>query len=117
MFRTAFLQNFHLIIPIAWDGSIGAARAVWNSIPLLRIANSIEIVTVVGEKELIEVPPANTLAAMLAYLGKKINVTVLTYDGSTAGGLIKQRAIQIGAGLIVQGAMEDRVGANLSSVA
>ena len=89
---------------IAWDGSISAARAVWDSIPLLRMANSIEIVTVIGEKELTDVPAANTLAPMLSYLGKKISVTVLTYDGSTAGGLIKQRATRVGAGLIVQGA-------------
>jgi len=37
-------------ILIAWDGSEGAARAVWDAIPLLRQANTLEIATVVGEK-------------------------------------------------------------------
>mgnify|MGYP001163409364 CR=1 FL=1 len=91
-------------ILIAWDGSINSARAVWDSIPLLRMARSIEIVTVTGEKELNDVSAGNTLAPMLSYLGKKVSVTVLTYDGSTAGGLIKQHATQVGAGLVVQGA-------------
>jgi nucleotide-binding universal stress UspA family protein len=89
---------------VAWDGSAGAARAVWDSLPLLRLANAVEIVTVIGEKELNDVPAANALAGMLTYLGKKINVTVLAYDGSTAGSLIKQHAIKTGAGLVVQGA-------------
>jgi nucleotide-binding universal stress UspA family protein len=89
---------------IAWDGSTSAARAVWDSIPLLRLAKTIEIVTVTGEKNLQEVPAANTLAPMLSYLGKETRVTVLIFDGGTAAGLIKEHAAKIGAGLIVQGA-------------
>ncbi len=91
-------------IVIAWDGSQAAARAVWDAIPVLRLAKSIEIVTVAGEKELNDVAAANTLAPMLAYLGKKISVTVLTYKGGTAGDLIRDHAVQNGANLIVLGA-------------
>jgi nucleotide-binding universal stress UspA family protein len=91
-------------ILIAWDGSEGAARAVWDAIPLLRQANTLEIATVVGEKELDEVPAANALAGMLTFLGKKITVTPLTFDGNTAAGLIKQHAARTSAGLVVQGA-------------
>lgn len=89
---------------IAWDGSEGAARAVWDAIPLLRLANTLEIVTVVGEKELNDVTSANALAGMLTFLGKKITVTPLTFDGNTAAGPIKQHAARSGAGLVVQGA-------------
>ena len=89
---------------VAWDGSAGAARAVWDALPLLRLAQTVEIVTVTGEKELNDVPAANALAGMLSYLEKKVNVTVLPYDGSTAGSLIKQNAIKTGAGLIILGA-------------
>ena len=89
---------------IAWDGSNSAARAVWDSIPLLRLARTIEIVTVTGEKSLQEVPAANTLAPMLSYLGKQIGVSILTFDGSSAAGLIIEHAAKIDAGLIVQGA-------------
>lgn len=89
---------------VAWDGSAGAARALWDSLPLLRLANAVEIVTVTGEKELNEVPAANALAGMLTYMEKKVNVTVLAYDGSTAGRLIKQHAAKTGAGLVIQGA-------------
>lgn len=91
-------------ILIAWDGSEGAARAVWDAIPLLRQANTLEIATVVGEKELDEVPAANALAGMLTFLGKKITVTPLAFDGNTAAGLIKQHAARTSAGLVVQGA-------------
>jgi nucleotide-binding universal stress UspA family protein len=91
-------------ILIAWDGSEGAARAVWDAVPLLRQASTLEIVTVVGEKEMDDVPSANALAGMLTFLGKKITVTPLTFDGNTAAGLIKQHAARTSADLVVQGA-------------
>jgi nucleotide-binding universal stress UspA family protein len=91
-------------ILVAWDGSASASRALWDSLPLLRMAKTIEIVTVTGEKELNDVPAANALAGMLTYLGKKVNVSVLAFDGGTAASLIKQHAAKSGAGLIVQGA-------------
>jgi nucleotide-binding universal stress UspA family protein len=91
-------------IMIAWDGSVGAARAVWSAILLLRLAKTIEIVTVTGEKELNDVPAASLLAAKLSYLGNKINVTALPYSGNTAAGLIQKHALKTHAGLIVQGA-------------
>lgn len=91
-------------VVVAWDGSAGAARAVWDSLPLLLLAKTIKIVTVTGEKELNDIPAANALAGMLTYLGKKVNVSVLAFDGSTAASLIKQHAIKTGAGLIIQGA-------------
>ncbi len=89
---------------IAWDGSASAARAVWDSIPLLRLAKTIEIVTVTGEKDLHRVPAANTLAPMLSYLGKETRVSVLTFEGSTVASLIMEHAAKMSAGLIVQGA-------------
>lgn len=89
---------------IAWDGSASAARAVWDAVPVLRLAGSVEIVTVAGEKELTDTPPANALAGMLTFLGKKMTVTNLTFDGGTAAGPIKRHAAKTGAGLIIQGA-------------
>ena len=89
---------------IGWDGSTSAARAVWDSIPLLRLAKTIEIVTVTGEKDLSQVPAANTLAPMLSFLGKKVTVSVLALDGGTVARKIKDHAAKTGAGLIVQGA-------------
>ena len=41
---------------------------------------------------------------MLTFLGKKITVTPLTFDGNTAAGLIKQHAARTSADLVVQGA-------------
>lgn len=89
---------------IAWDGSTGAARAVWDSLPLLRLAKIIEIVTITGEKNLGETAPASSLAPMLSYLGKDINVAAVKYDGTSAASLIRDHAAEIGAGVIVQGA-------------
>ena len=91
-------------ILVAWDGSAGAARAVWDSLPLLRLAKTIEIVTVTGEKELNEVQAANALAGMLTYLDRKVSVTALALGGGTAAGRIKEQAAKSGAGLVVQGA-------------
>jgi nucleotide-binding universal stress UspA family protein len=89
---------------IAWDGSVGATRAVWNSIPLLHRAKTIEIVTVTGEKELNAIPAGDTLAPALAYLGKKITVSALPRGDNTVAGVIRKHASASGAGLIVQGA-------------
>ena len=89
---------------IGWDGSTSAARAVWDSIPLLRLAKTIEIVTVTGEKDLSQVPAANTLAPMLSFLGRKVAVSILALDGGTVAGTIKNHATRTGAGLVVQGA-------------
>lgn len=89
---------------IAWDGSTGAARAVWDALPLLRLARTIEIATVTGEKDFGDAPPADALAPMLGFLGKDIRVVALPLAGGTAAGAIKEHAAGIGAGLIVQGA-------------
>jgi nucleotide-binding universal stress UspA family protein len=91
-------------IVIAWDGSTGAARAVWDSLPLLRLAKRLEIVTVTGEKKLGDTAPASALAPMLSFLGKDITVTALKFEGVSAASLIRNHAARIGAGLIVQGA-------------
>lgn len=91
-------------IVIAWDGSAGAARAVWDAMPLLRLAKDIDIVTVTGEKNLKDSIPASELAASLNFLGKRFAVTPLRYDNSSAAGCIKAHAAKTGAGLIVQGA-------------
>jgi nucleotide-binding universal stress UspA family protein len=99
---TAGISLDHILV--AWDGSAGASRAVWDSLPLLRLAKTIEIVTVTGEKELDDVPAANALAGMLTYLGRKVAVTALALGRGTAAGLIKEHAAKCGAGLVVQGA-------------
>jgi nucleotide-binding universal stress UspA family protein len=91
-------------IVIAWDGSTGAARAVWDSLPLLRLAKRLEIVTVTGEKKLGDTAPASALAPMLSFLGKDITVTALKFEDVSAASLIRNHAARIGAGLIVQGA-------------
>lgn len=91
-------------IVVAWDGSVGAARAVWDSLILLKLCKRIEIVTITGEKNLSDTAPGSSLAPMLSYLGKDINVTPIKYDGSSAAALIREHAAKIGAGVIVQGA-------------
>jgi nucleotide-binding universal stress UspA family protein len=91
-------------ILIAWDGSANAARAVWDSIPLLEKSKKIEIVTVMGEKNIDTAPAADTLAPMLTYLNENIRVTALEIGDQTAAGAIKKHAKMIGAGLVIQGA-------------
>jgi nucleotide-binding universal stress UspA family protein len=54
-------------IVIAWDGSARAARAVKDALPLLKAAELVIAVTIVGEKDLSRMAPSADLAN---YLGR-----------------------------------------------
>jgi nucleotide-binding universal stress UspA family protein len=99
---TSSISLDHILI--AWDGSANAARAAWDSISLLEKSKKIEIVTVMGEKNIDTAPAANSLAPMLTYLNENIRVTALEIGDQTAAGAIKKHAKIIGAGLVIQGA-------------
>jgi nucleotide-binding universal stress UspA family protein len=91
-------------ILIAWDGSLHAARAAWDAMPLLRLAEAIEIVTVTGEKDLGVAPAADALAPMLAFLDASITATAIKFDGGSAASLIARHAELNAMNLIIQGA-------------
>jgi nucleotide-binding universal stress UspA family protein len=89
---------------IAWDGGLNAARAVWDALPLLRLSHSIEIVTIIGEKNVGMAPAAHSLAPMLAFLKAAITVTDMEIGDEPAAHMVRSHAAKAGATFIVQGA-------------
>jgi nucleotide-binding universal stress UspA family protein len=61
-------------IMVAWDGSAPAARAVGNGLPFFRAAEMVEVVSVLGEKDLSKSMPGAELASYL--LHHDVNVEV-----------------------------------------
>ena len=90
---------------IAWDGSARAARAVRDALPILVRADRVDIVTVVGEKDLSRMAPGADLAGYLAAHGVvscELD-TLVAVDGDAARRLIA-RVQELRPGLIVMGA-------------
>ncbi|KMO37046.1 universal stress protein UspA [Methylobacterium variabile] len=89
---------------IAWDGSAQAARAMHDALPFLRQAEHVEIVSVVGEKDLSHSVPGAEAAPCLAHHGVAVTVTDLpAADGDVAGAL-RRHATEAQADMIVMGA-------------
>lgn len=90
---------------IAWDGSARAARAVRDALPVLVRADRVDIVTVVGEKDLSRMAPGADLAGYLAAHGVvscQLD-TLVAFDGDAAKRLIA-RVHELRPGLVVMGA-------------
>jgi nucleotide-binding universal stress UspA family protein len=91
-------------VVIAWDGSMSAARAAWNAVPLLKAAKRVIVTSVTGEKDLGKAAPGTGIAKMLAAAGLKVEaVSLATGEATVAATLLKQ-ASDISAGLVVLGA-------------
>ncbi|MBA1159092.1 universal stress protein [Microvirga mediterraneensis] len=90
-------------IILAWDGSGRAARAAADALPLLRTAEAVEVVAVMGEKDL---PTSVTGADIAPHLSRHgVNVTVQTLpalDGDVAETL-RTHATLTHAEMIVMG--------------
>ncbi|MEG9502498.1 MAG: universal stress protein [Methylorubrum extorquens] len=90
-------------IVIAWDGSAQAARAANDALPFLRAAEAVEIVSVVGEKDLSTSVAGAEFAPHLARHGVNVSVTNVPVDGNVAETLRRQ-AVLLGAEMLVIGA-------------
>ncbi|MGE3872057.1 MAG: universal stress protein [Parvibaculaceae bacterium] len=91
----------HVIV--AWDGSSKAARALFDALPILRVAETVEVIQVEGEKDLLAVVPGPAVAARL--LSHKANIvakTIFAQNGDVAEAL-RQHAERSGTDLIVMG--------------
>lgn len=91
-------------IVIAWDGSAAAARATADALPFLRAAEAVEIVSVIGEKDLSTSVPGADLAPHLIRHGVNASVRIVTLpkNGHVAEA-IQNAASEFGAGLVVCG--------------
>jgi nucleotide-binding universal stress UspA family protein len=91
----------HVIV--AWDGSSKAARALFDALPILRIADTVEVVQVEGEKDLSRAIPGSALTDHL--LSHKVKITaktILAPNGDVAEAL-RQYAERSKADLVVMG--------------
>lgn len=92
-------------IVIAWDGSASAARAVAGAMPFLRAAEAVEIVSIVGEKDLSASVPGADLAPHLSRHGVNVSVTTTALGAKEdVAGAIQREAVGFTAGLVVSGA-------------
>ncbi|WP_409565199.1 universal stress protein [Methylobacterium sp. J-078] len=92
-------------ILIGWDGSAQAARAVNDALPFLRLSEAVELVSVVGEKDLSRSVAGAEFAPHLARHGVPVTVTVLPVarDHDVAATL-RDHAALTGADMMVIGA-------------
>lgn len=90
-------------IIVAWDGSAQAARAANDALPFLRAAEAVEIVSVVGEKDLSAAVAGAEFAPHLARHGVTVSVNVLPVVDDVAETLRTQAGL-FRADMLVMGA-------------
>ncbi|KQT70383.1 universal stress protein UspA [Methylobacterium sp. Leaf465] len=90
-------------ILVAWDGSARASRAANDALPFLRAAELVEVVSVVGEKDLSTSAAGAEFAPHLARHGVTVSAVDVPVVGDVAETL-RVRAGEIGADMLVMGA-------------
>jgi nucleotide-binding universal stress UspA family protein len=91
-------------LAIAWDGSRVAARAAFDAQHLLRLSGKVSVLTVVGEKPQDDADSAQRLARVLEQKGVAAEAVPVEFGGSDIGALLQERAVELGANLLVMGA-------------
>jgi nucleotide-binding universal stress UspA family protein len=92
-------------IVVAWDYSRSSSRAVLDAMPLLSAAQRIEVVTVVGEKEIAQGSTAD-LKAHFARHGLTIEYNEIAFPaaGQRLSDVLQNHAASRGAGMLIMGA-------------
>jgi len=94
-------RNRHILI--AWDGSASAARAVGDALPLLKAAQTVEIVSVTGEKELPKAIMGADLAPNLARHDVTVRVNAIPAPDADVAAALRNHAQLQKADMIVMG--------------
>jgi len=90
-------------IIICWDGSRPAARAIADSLPFLRRAQSIDIVVVTGERDKSGEITGTNMRRHLARHGINVEINHITGGGSGVQNAILSHAAETGADFMVLG--------------
>lgn len=90
-------------ILIAWDGSDRAARAANDALPLLRAAEAVQIVSVLGEKQIAEAGMGAKFAPHLARHGIDAGVKCLGVGDDGVAATLRAAAERFDADVIVMG--------------
>jgi nucleotide-binding universal stress UspA family protein len=88
-------------VTVAWNGSREAARAAFDSVPLLKTAKSVRVLSINSTQESTE-NPSDALAVVLAEHGVKVEAEAVATAGSEADALLEDVA-RSGSDLLVMG--------------
>lgn len=91
-------------VMVAWNGSREAARALAAAIPLCRIADTVRIVTIAGDKDLSEDLSPDAVKQYLHHHGVVCDCDEIAANGKDAGEALLAHAAAAGASLLVMGA-------------
>lgn len=91
-------------IVVAWDGGRAAARAVADAMPLLRRAEEVSILAVIGDKPSVPKGALGELVRHLAACGVAAVPQEVTKTDPDIGRVINDYAVATGADLLVMGA-------------
>ncbi|WP_210496168.1 universal stress protein [Microvirga antarctica] len=91
-------------IVVAWDGGGKAARALNDALPFLRAAEIVELVSVIGEKDLADSVPGAEAAAHLSRHGVPVSVLTLPVVDGNVAETLRNHAHLTRADMIVMGA-------------
>lgn len=94
-------RNRHFII--AWDGSAQAARAVGDALSLLKTAETVEIISVTGEKDLPQTIMGADLAPNLSRHGIDVHVNTIAASDADVATALRNHAQLHKADIIVMG--------------
>ena len=88
---------------LAWDGSGRAARAAADALPFLRAAEVVEVVAVMGEKDLPTAVTGADIAPHLTRHGVNVNVQTLPALNGDVAETLRNHATLTRADMIVMG--------------
>jgi nucleotide-binding universal stress UspA family protein len=88
---------------VAWDGSSTAARAVHAALPLLEMADAVEV-TIVGSSRWLGGEPGADVAAYLARHDLAVTVNTVSRDAGDVAGTLNAHLREIDADFLVMGA-------------
>jgi nucleotide-binding universal stress UspA family protein len=100
------LRSLSETVVVGWNGSREAARAAFDSLPILKRVKTVHIVWVdtPGERLSPQSLPGEELARSLKLHGVKAAVEQVSGGGEDAGDVLLRTARDLGAGLLVIGA-------------
>jgi len=88
---------------VAWDGGSSAARAVRDALPLLADAEMVEVVSVLGEKDIAAEASGADIARHLARHCREVSVSILPVGEHGVAATLSAHGILTRADLMVMG--------------
>jgi len=91
-------------VVVAWDKSKVAARSIADAIPLLKSAKDVRLLTVQGEKHIVDEPSSSLMAKHLERHGIRVAVDEVQAGNRAIGDVLKAHVQSTGADLLIMGA-------------